>query len=96
MRFSEYFHSVIADIAHNEPQLVRYKEGLLYYVLIYLTFCSLVEIDTDVSENSTTSLFNFLLGCLVGLLLDAEDGISTYIRSVDKFLSDYTASHLRR
>jgi hypothetical protein len=38
----------------------------------------------------------YFLGCfLLGILIDSEDGGSTYFRNVGGLLRDYTASYLR-
>jgi hypothetical protein len=46
------------------------------------------------SKSKPTRSICFLpVGCLLGLLLDSEDGDNTFLRNVGKLLLNYTASH---
>jgi hypothetical protein len=65
--------------------------------------CSLVEVQLRFATTSclhiqcrTSASSLFLTGCLFGVLFGLEDGYSTFIRNVGKFLPEYSASHRRR
>jgi hypothetical protein len=47
------------------------------------------------SKTLLTTCF-LLLGCLLRLLFNSEEGCSTFLWDISEFLRDYTKSHLRR
>jgi hypothetical protein len=69
------------------------------YHFLRLTPFSLGEVYRNLVENTPSirsSCCFILADWLLGLLLDAEDGGSMFLRTVGKYLPDYTSSHPRR
>jgi hypothetical protein len=92
---SNYSHTTEVIKVCQEMSMGDVRVGVLTTVIMkntsywYMTLYSLVETCRRFGRMCC------LLVCFLGLLLYLEDGASTFLRNVGKFLPYYTASHLR-